>query len=110
MSKEDYINMSKFMFIQICQQAEMSIHLSQFGDESHSDVSGIKHGRSISNINNSGKKKLKSAGNNAAGNPMFETGQQSARKTNTKLRSANTVLTLDKDVNELQMTFEMFKD
>lgn len=32
MSKEEYISMSKFMFMQICQQAEMSLHLSQYND------------------------------------------------------------------------------
>lgn len=115
-TKEDYISMSKFMFIQICQQAEMSIHLSQFGgDDSRSDISGIhQKGKSISAINNSSqKKKLKSGMvNNSAGNPMFETGaqpvpkgkNQSAANPNKNLprgRSDNSVLLLDKDVNEL---------
>ena len=31
-NKADYVSMSQFLFMQICQQGEMSIHLSQFGD------------------------------------------------------------------------------
>ena len=46
---------------------------------------------------------------------MFETGvQQQDKKVKNKSAakhvSGNSVLTLDKDVNELQLTFEMFKD
>ena len=54
-----------------------------------------------------------------SGNAMFETSQQlptqknkSAVKSSNGMngRSDNKVLLLDKDVNELQFTFEMFRD
>jgi len=54
-----------------------------------------------------------------SGNAMFETSQQlptqknkSAVKSSNGMngRSDNNVLLLDKDVNELQFTFEMFRD
>ena len=36
-TKDDYISMSKFMFMQICQQAELSLHLSQYNESERKD-------------------------------------------------------------------------
>ena len=50
-TKADYISMSQFLFMQICQQGEMSIHLSQFGD-SATPRNTISHKRSMSPTKN----------------------------------------------------------
>mmetsp|Transcript_22466 Transcript_22466/g.27693 ORF Transcript_22466/g.27693 Transcript_22466/m.27693 type:complete len:113 (+) Transcript_22466:340-678(+) len=109
--------MSKFMFMQICQQAEMSIHLSQYKDNERAK-SPINSARSKGAGVTSNRYGLKNAAGGAPsdiGNPLFETGG-GRRGTVARGamvspgRSRNNVLTLDKDVNEMQLNFDMFKD
>lgn len=76
-TKDEYISMSKYMFMQICQQAELSIHLSQYKDDglsarrsptplksSRQNASPLKSARGVT--------KHSSAAQNM-GNPLFET-------------------------------------
>ena len=106
MSKEDYVSMSKFMFMQICQQAEMSIHLSQYKESARSPLK--KSGGRTTMSNRSGLKNS----THDAGNPMYETANRgrNAPVPVTPTRSRNEVLNLDKDINDMQLTFDMFKD
>ena len=121
MTKDDYVSMSKFMFMQICQQAEMTIHLSQFKDQSESAVnkSGVKSGPvgNMTPIRSNVRSKASGLQMNPspAGNPLFETSKAKASSRSkspmkSPTRSKNDVLTLDKDVNEMQLTFESFRD
>ena len=61
-TKDDYVNMAKFLYIQICQQAEMSIHLKS--DQKATQSSAKKpsgafaaHGRRMSSSNTPAKDK-----------------------------------------------------
>ena len=67
-TKEEYMSMSKFLWMQICQQAELSIHLSQYKDKDQgrpSPKSVRKSGRTVSPSKQSARD---------SGNPLFETG------------------------------------
>ena len=129
--------MGKFMFIQICTQAELSIHMNQqdFNDRASESVfSGNRspsrspiRSKRITNRNSPRNSKVANSlrksplKNSRTAQPMFETqndglpqpsarAREAAFSSFSKHRSENTVLTLDKDVNELQLTYDMFKD
>ena len=74
-TKEDYISMSKYMFMQICQQAEMTIHLSQYKDNK-TPRSPMKSVRGDKSPLKSARSNHKKANSINVGNPMFETAYQ----------------------------------
>jgi len=91
----------------------MSLHLSQYHERdskaSKKSKPGVSTNRSI----------VRHGAGPDAGKPSFDTsagvkqrkpvlGNKQASAAND--RSTNEVLTLDKDVNEMQLTFDMFKD